>query len=131
LDGIIAMIAWGITYALTRRITTAVGPIIALLLFRLVAVLALFSWTAVTKTKFSFPTKIIFIATAGPLDFLGFLAFNFGITTQLVSIASPIAATAPAVTITLAYFFLKERLLNNQKLGIMAILAGLVLISLI
>lgn len=133
LDGIVTMIAWGITYALIRPITTAVGPIMALLLFRLVAVLALFSWTAVTKTKFSFPTKIIFlfIATAGLLDFLGFLAFNFGITSQLVSIVSPIAATAPAVTITLAYFFLKERLVNNQKLGIIAILAGLVPISLI
>jgi drug/metabolite transporter (DMT)-like permease len=71
----------------------------------------------------------LFIATAGILDFLAFTAFNFSLNTQLVSIVSPIVATAPAVTIVLAYFFLKERIVSNQKLGIIAILAGLILIS--
>jgi drug/metabolite transporter (DMT)-like permease len=39
-------------------------------------------------------------------------------------------ATAPAITIALAYIFLKERVVRNQKLGIIAILVGLILISL-
>jgi uncharacterized membrane protein len=34
------------------------------------------------------------------------------------------------VTIALAYVFLKERIVLNQKLGIIAILIGLVLIAL-
>ena len=72
----------------------------------------------------------LFIATAGILDFLAYTTFNLSLSTQLVSIVGPIAATAPAVTIVLAYFFLKERIVTNQKLGILAILAGLILISL-
>ena len=132
IDGIISMIAWGISYALLRPIVSVVGPFMALLLLKLLAMATLFSWTGVTKTKIAFPTKMVFlfIATAGILDFLGYTTFNLSLTTQLVSIVGPIAATAPAVTIVLAYFFLKERVVSNQKLGIIAILAGLVLISL-
>jgi drug/metabolite transporter (DMT)-like permease len=133
LDAIIAMFSWGVSYALLRPIVTAVGPIIALLFLKVIATATLFSWTGITKTKISIPSKLIFlfIGTAGVLDFLAYTAFNFSLNTQLVSIVSPIAATAPAVTIVLAYYFLKEKIVNNQKLGIIAILVGLILISIV
>jgi len=132
LDALIAMVSWGISYALLRPIVSAVGPLLALLFLKVLAAATLFSWVGTTKTKISIPTKMIFlfIATAGVLDFLAYTSFNLSLNTQLVSIASPIAASAPAVTVVLAYIFLKERLLNNQKLGIIVILAGLILISL-
>ncbi|MGD0644178.1 MAG: DMT family transporter [Candidatus Bathyarchaeia archaeon] len=132
MDGLICMIAWGITYALIKPIVAAAGPIMALLLFRAVAISTLFSWAGLTKTKISLPAKMIFLflIIAGLLDFSGFLTFNFSITTQFVSIVGPIAATYPAVTVVLAYIFLNERVANNQKIGIAAILAGLALISL-
>jgi drug/metabolite transporter (DMT)-like permease len=131
-DGLISMIAWGITYTLLRPITLAFGPIIALLFLRITAITILFSYTQINKTKISFPTRLIFIfiASAGLLDLLGFAAFNFSITTSFLSIAGPVAATYPAVTVVLAYFFLKEKVVGNQKIGIVAILAGLALISL-
>jgi drug/metabolite transporter (DMT)-like permease len=127
------MFSWGVSYALLRPIVTAVGPIIALLFLKVIATATLFSWTGITKTKISIPSKLIFlfIGTAGVLDFLAYTAFNFSLNTQLVSIVSPIAATAPAVTIVLAYYFLKEKIVNNQKLGIIAILVGLILISIV
>jgi len=131
-DALISMIAWGITYTLLRPMSVAFGPIIALLFLRIVAITILFSWTGITKTKISSPTRLIFlfIALAGLLDLLGFVAFNTSISTEFVSIVGPIAATAPAVTVVLAYFFLKEKVVNNQKIGIIAILMGLALISL-
>jgi uncharacterized membrane protein len=131
-DAAIAMVAWGISYALLKPITSAVGPIIALFLLKIIAVAALFSWTGVTKNKVSFPAKVIFLllAVAGLLDFFAYLSFNFSLGTQYVSVVSAIVATAPAVTIGLAYVFLKERIVRNQKIGIIAILVGLVLISL-
>ena len=73
----------------------------------------------------------LLLAVAGLLDFSAYLAFNFSLNTQYVSVVSAIVATAPAITIGLAYVFLKERVVRNQKLGIIAILVGLVLISLI
>jgi drug/metabolite transporter (DMT)-like permease len=131
-DALIAMVAWGISYALLKPITSEVGPVLALFLLKILAVAALFSWTTVTKTKVSFPAKMIFLflAVAGLLDFSAYLAFNFSLNTQYVSVVSAIVATAPAITIALAYVFLKERIVRNQKLGIIAILVGLVLISL-
>ena len=132
-DALIAMVAWGISYALLKPITSAIGPVMALFLLKILAVAALLSWTGITKTKISLPAKTIFLllAVAGLLDFSAYLAFNFSLNTQYVSVVSAIVATAPAITIGLAYVFLKERVVRNQKLGIIAILVGLVLISLV
>jgi len=131
-DGLISMVAWGITYTLLRPITLAFGPLIALLFLRITAITILFSYTKISKTKISLPTRLIFmfIAVAGLLDLLGFVAFNFSISTAFLSIVGPVAATYPAVTVVLAYFFLKEKIVGNQKIGVVAILAGLALISL-
>ena len=131
-DGLISMVAWGITYTLLRPIALSFGPIIALLFLRIIAITILFSYTKISKTKISFPSRLIFliIVLAGLLDLLGFVAFNFGITTAFLSIVGPVAATYPAVTVVLAYFFLKEKIVGNQKVGVIAILAGLALISL-
>jgi drug/metabolite transporter (DMT)-like permease len=130
-DGLISMVAWGITYTLLRPIAIAFGPIISLLFLRIIATCILFSWIKITKTKISIPTRLIFlfIAAAGLLDLVGFLAFNTSISITFVSIVGPIAATAPAVTVLLAYFFLKEKIVSNQKIGVVAILIGLALIS--
>ena len=131
-EGIIAMVAWGISYALIKTVTSAIGPVMALLFLKIFAVGVLFSWAGATKAKISIPAKYIFmlIAAAGFLDFLAFIAFNVSLGSQFVSVVTPIVAAAPAVTIVLAYFFLKERVSNSQKLGIIAILFGLILISL-
>jgi drug/metabolite transporter (DMT)-like permease len=131
-DGLISMVAWGITYTLLRPIALSFGPIIALLFLRITAITILFSYTKISKTRISFPTRLIFIfiAAAGLLDLLGFVAFNFSISTAFLSIVGPVAATYPAVTVVLAYFFLKEKIVSNQKIGVIAIIAGLALISL-
>lgn len=133
LEGLITMITWGIAFALIKPLAFFAGPIVALLFMRSVMFLSLFSWAAIKKSRISFPTKAIFLflAIAGLLDAVGFAAFNISVTTEFVSLVSPAVATYPAVTVILAYFFLKERVSFNQKIGIVAILAGLVLVALI
>ena len=59
-DALISMIAWGITYTLLRPIAIAFGPIISLLFLRIAAITILFSWSKISKTKISFPTRIVF-----------------------------------------------------------------------
>jgi len=131
-DGVITMVAWGVSYALLKPITAAVGAVMALFLLKVLTIATILSFTGITRTKVSLPKKWIFVllAAAGVLDFLAFLAFNFSLNTQYVSVASAIVATAPAITIALAYIFLREKIVTNQKLGIIAILFGLVLVSL-
>jgi len=132
-EGIVAMMVWGITFTLAKPLVDIVGPAMTLLFMRGGPFLFVFSWTRIVRTNLTIPSKsiLLFLILSGLLDTLGFLAYNFGVTTEFVSIVSPIAATFPAVTIILAYMFLNERVVNSQKLGIVAILAGLVLISLI
>jgi len=131
-DGVITMVAWGVSYALLKPITAAVGAVMALFLLKVLTIATILSFTGITRTKVSLPKKWIFVllAAAGVLDFFAFLAFNFSLNTQYVSVASAIVATAPAITIALAYIFLREKIVTNQKLGIIAILFGLVLVSL-
>ncbi|MGA2385601.1 MAG: DMT family transporter [Candidatus Bathyarchaeia archaeon] len=133
MDGIISMIAWGIAYAVIKPVVSTAGPIMALFLLRAVGTLSLFSWVGFSGKKISRPTKLVFLflIIVSALDTFGFAAYNVGITTEFVSIVSPVAATYPAVTILLAYLFLKERVVNNQKIGVVAILAGLALISIV
>jgi drug/metabolite transporter (DMT)-like permease len=68
-------------------------------------------------------------ATLGLLDVSGFFAWYIGLRVGLVSIVSPIALSSPAVTVVLAHIFLKERVQSHQLLGIIAIIAGIALLS--
>lgn len=132
LEAFISMIAWGFTFALTKQIVVLAGPIVALLMVRIVAFLSMFSWINVSKARIQVPPKLIFafLTAAALLDVFGYALYNVSVETELISIVSPIAASYPVVTILLAYLFLKERLTRNQQVGIAFILIGLVLISL-
>jgi drug/metabolite transporter (DMT)-like permease len=127
------MITWGFAFALIKPIVNVAGPIMALMFTRIVAGVTLVAWIKVSKTKFSLPQRafIVLLIIAGLLDALGFAAYNVGVSTQYVSIISPIAAAYPLVTILLAQFILREHITRNQKIGIAAILSGLVAITII
>jgi uncharacterized membrane protein len=47
----------------------------------------------------------------------------------IVSIVVPVSSASPAVTILLAQAFLKEGLLQIQKLGILFVIFGILLLS--
>lgn len=132
-EALVAMVAWGFAFAFIKPVIDQTSPIMALLLARAAAFTVLFTWVGANKTKIVIPTKLIFlfIVTAGLLDAFGYATYNVGVTTEFVSIISPIAAAYPVVTILLARFFLKEQLAQTQKIGVTAILAGLVLMALV
>jgi len=131
LEAVAAMVAWGFAFAFIKPVVVATGPILSLLLARVMAFAFLFSYVGVTKTKIVFPTKLIlmFLVVAGLLDALGYAAFNLGVSAEYVSIISPIAGAYPAITVLLARFFLKEKMVHSQKVGVISILTGLVLMA--
>ena len=57
------------------------------------------------------------------------LFFSIGISVSLVSLVAVISSLYPLIVVILARIFLKEKLFSIQKIGIVAILLGLVLIS--
>jgi len=65
----------------------------------------------------------------GLLDVSAFFAWYLGLRVGLVSIVTPIATSSPAVTVVLAHLFLKERVRLHQRIGIVAIISGIVFLS--
>jgi uncharacterized membrane protein len=57
------------------------------------------------------------------------LLFGAGLTYENTSIIAPIVSAFPIVAIILARIFLKEVLELNQKLGVVTVIFGLVLLS--
>jgi drug/metabolite transporter (DMT)-like permease len=66
----------------------------------------------------------------GILDTAAFVASNLGLKTGHVAVVTVIASLFSAVTVFLAWVFLRERLQHSQWLGIFLIFVGIVLASL-
>ena len=65
----------------------------------------------------------------GLIDVSAFFAWFLGLRVGLVSIVTPIATSSPAVTVVLAHLFLKERVRSRQRIGIFAIVSGIIFLS--
>ncbi|MBN2423305.1 DMT family transporter [Candidatus Woesearchaeota archaeon] len=82
------------------------------------------------KSKFSIAKKHIFLLVLNTILLTAAWAvFNYGLSKSLTSIVTSISSLYPAVTVILAVIFFKEKLVLNQKFGILLILVGLFLIS--
>jgi len=127
-----AMFGWGIMFPVVDVVLPALGPLLPILYLKLLAVAYLLIVTPFTKKKLSLPAKNVagLVLLIGLLDVIAFLGFTHGLETEFVSIVSPTAAAFPAVTVVLARVFLKETLEPNQKIGVLSIVMGLVLMAL-
>jgi drug/metabolite transporter (DMT)-like permease len=127
------MLAWGAMFAVLANVIKELGPIAPLLYLKLFLLASLLLAAPIKKKSLGLPAKSIIplVALVGLLELVAPLSFNYGLTSEFVSIVSPIGAAFPAVTVILAYVFLKERLELNQKIGIAAIVLGLVLMALV
>lgn len=63
------------------------------------------------------------------LDTTANIAYNLGITTSLIAVVSVISSLFSAVTVLLAWLFLRERLARWQWVGVVTILVGIALVS--
>jgi uncharacterized membrane protein len=79
--------------------------------------------------SFRIPRGWLTLTLLGLIDVSAFFAWYLGLRLGQVSIVTPIATSSPAVTIVLAHVFLKERVLSHQRIGIIAIVSGIVLLS--
>ena len=63
------------------------------------------------------------------LDTAANIAYNLGIASSLTSIVAVLSSLFGAVTVLLAWIFLRERLSPWQWLGVITIFLGIVLVS--
>jgi uncharacterized membrane protein len=105
---------------------------VTILVTKIIGVVYLLSYSAATKKEISFPKDIYrFIVLIGALEVAAFLSYGLGITSDFTAIVAPIGAAFPVVTIILARIFFKEELELNQKLGVVSVMIGIVLLSLV
>jgi len=99
-----------------------------------VGVLAVSSYLALSKRKLFKPSALKgparkTLLAAVLLNISAYLGYAYALSSQQVSLAYPIAMTCPAVTVALAFVFLRERLEPTQYLGVFLTLVGIVLVA--
>lgn len=83
-------------------------------------------WYVIRRPARAFWPWVVGVAV---LDTAANVAYNLGITVSLTAVVSVISSLFSAVTVMLAWVFLRERLARWQWAGVAAILVGIVLVS--
>jgi drug/metabolite transporter (DMT)-like permease len=133
-EAIISMLCFGINFFIAGVMVKTIDPISVFIFSILVSqpviiVYSLMNKGMIRKDDAVNMKYILFGVIGGFIYTVAWLMFNLGMSTELISIVSTISALFPAITVMLALFFLKEKLVMSQKVGIVTILVGIVMIS--
>jgi drug/metabolite transporter (DMT)-like permease len=113
------------------HVVPSIGPTISVWVIRLTSftVLALVAVSA--RQSLTLPSGSVWwlLAAVGFMDTAAFVANNAGLRTGQVSVVSVLASLYGAVTVVLAWIFLREKLEGSQWFGIVLIFVGILLVS--
>ena len=129
---LLAALGFGVLFwFLGFYVVPAVGPTISVWVIRLTSFSVLALAANPTRQSLKLPSGSVWwlLAAVGFLDTAAFVANNAGLHTGQVSVVSVLASLYGAVTVLLAWIFLREKLERSQWLGIILIFAGIVLVS--
>ncbi len=126
----IAAFTYGLYFFLLSLLVKSLGWFDAAFLVIIPTILFLLLYGTLTSKKLNVKSNyLLFLALIGVLGIVGILSYNLGVTYNYTDIVAPISSASPLITIVLASLLLKEKLTNNQKVGVAFVLAGLVLLS--
>lgn len=130
-EALIAMLCWGIMWALVGSWGKGLGWLLPIVGIRTTTFLLVSASSAAKGLRLGEGISVALpvLAATGLLDASGYLLSSWAMSTELVSIVAPLSCTFPAITVLLAIRFLKERLAPNQVAGVIATIAGVVLLS--
>lgn len=129
---IASSVGFGITFWLLGfHVTPSLGSVAPIWIVRLVTPCALVLASSPLRQTIQLPQADVrwLLAAIGVLDTAGLLAATMGLRTDQVSVVSVLASLFSAVTVLLAWTFLRERLHRIQWFGIVLILFGVALVS--
>lgn len=131
-EGLVAMLAWGLSLFLIIPASKALGWFLPVFTFKFSGLFffTLFVLFSRHSLRINFQLSLLtLLFLVGFSDVIAFFGYSFGVGGEYASIVAPVAASFPLVTIVLARIFLKEKLVLNQLFGVAGIIAGLILIS--
>lgn len=124
------MVFWGLSIFTMGFIAKQAGWLATAIFFRLSTFVLCLTLPMKNKKVLQFPKSVWFsVLLIAVLEMAGAMSLNKGSETGLLSIAGPVASLFPAVTLLLAHIFLRERLTGKQYGGVIAILIGLIVVS--
>jgi drug/metabolite transporter (DMT)-like permease len=129
---LLAALGFGVLFwFLGFYVVPAVGPTISVWVIRLTSFSVLAAASVPTRQSLKLPIGSVWwlLAAVGFLDTAAFVANNAGLHTGQVSVVSVLASLYGAVTVLLAWIFLREKLESSQWFGIVLIFVGIVLVS--
>lgn len=130
-EAIVASIGMGVTMFGLVYVAEPLGSLTATWILRVTATVILLvglGFRRAIARPFGALWPVVLAASA--VDTLAFVAYNQSLVGGEVGLAAPISGSFAVVTLILARVFLKEHLKPHQWLGIVAVLSGIVLVSL-
>jgi drug/metabolite transporter (DMT)-like permease len=129
---ILAAVGFGFMFwFLGFHVIPLVGDAVSVWVMRLTALVSLTVFALPTRQSLRLPHGRIWwqLAAVGVMDTAAYVANNAGLHIGPISVVSVLASLYGAVTVLLAWIFLRERLERSQWLGIVLIFAGIVCVS--
>jgi drug/metabolite transporter (DMT)-like permease len=129
---VLAAVGFGFMFwFLGFHVIPLVGDAVSVWAMRLTALVSLAIFALPTRQSLRLPHGRIWwqLAAVGVMDTAAYVANNAGLHIGPVSVVSVLASLYGAVTVLLAWIFLRERLERTQWLGIALIFAGIICVS--
>jgi drug/metabolite transporter (DMT)-like permease len=123
---------YGLTFwLLGLQVTPSLGGIVPVWLFHATTILTLAFFVIPTRQSLRLPKGRVWWAVVGfgVLDTVGFVANGCGMGEDQVSVVAVLGSFYTAITVLLAWFFLREKLSLNQWCGLAVILTSVILIG--
>lgn len=125
-----AAICWGVSFFALRYVVGDLGPYFTVWISRITATAALGALAVAQRKPLPNPKGGWgWIFGVAVFDSAAFVFYNLGVATQLTSIVSIISSLFSAVTVLLAFIFLRERLGKLQWTAVAVIFCGVGLVS--
>ncbi len=129
---VLAAVGFGFMFwFLGFHVIPLVGDAVSVWVMRLTALVSLAIFALPTRQSLRLPHGRIWwqLAAVGVMDTAAYVSNNAGLHIGPVSVVSVLASLYGAVTVLLAWIFLRERLERTQWLGIVLIFAGIICVS--
>jgi uncharacterized membrane protein len=129
---LVASLGYGLTFwMLGFLVSPALGSIVPVWCIRLMTPCVLLFFSPVVKQPLTLPRGSVwwFVLANGLTDTLGYISYTTGMTSGSISTVTILSSLYSAVTVLLAWLFLRERLQHSQWLGILVVFVGIVLIN--
>jgi drug/metabolite transporter (DMT)-like permease len=127
---LVAAVGFGLFFVGLQRSTASAGVGWSLLVVRTAQVTLLLTAAAVARPRLALsPRALAPLALVGACDLIANAMFAAATTMGLLSVVAVLGSLYPAVTVLLARTVLKEKVSRVQEAGVLAVLIGVVAIS--